>query len=145
MAELLTVDELIAAVDGAAENVAEEAERILLSDQVPTCPLWTVRDLLAHLGGAHRWATDIVSRRLRQDSTEQEQAALMAPPADPDELLPWFRAGAEKLIATLSEAPEDLQAFVFLKGAPPARQFWARRQAHETTIHRVDALAARLG
>ena len=34
---------------------------------------------------------------------------------------------------------------VFLKDAPPPRRFWARRQAHETTIHSVDAVAAALG
>ena len=33
----------------------------------------------------------------------------------------------------------------FLNDAPPPREFWARRQAHETTIHMVDALAASLG
>jgi hypothetical protein len=33
----------------------------------------------------------------------------------------------------------------FLKDAPAPRDFWARRQAHETTIHMVDALAAKLG
>ena len=32
---------------------------------------------------------------------------------------------------------------VFLNDAPPPRRFWARRQAHETTIHSVDAIAAR--
>ena len=31
----------------------------------------------------------------------------------------------------------------FLKQAPPARPFWARRQCHETTVHALDALAAR--
>jgi hypothetical protein len=34
---------------------------------------------------------------------------------------------------------------VFLKDAPAPRRFWARRQAHETTIHGVDAVAAVLG
>jgi hypothetical protein len=34
---------------------------------------------------------------------------------------------------------------VFLRDAPPPRRFWARRQAHETTIHGVDAVAAALG
>jgi hypothetical protein len=33
---------------------------------------------------------------------------------------------------------------VFLPNAPPPRLFWARRQAHETTIHSVDAQAAEL-
>ena len=42
-------------------------------------------------------------------------------------------------------APADLKALTFLNDAPPPREFWARRQAHETTIHMVDALAASLG
>lgn len=31
---------------------------------------------------------------------------------------------------------------VFLKEAPPAKSFWARRQCHETTVHALDALGA---
>jgi len=141
----LTVDELLPVLDSEAKNLAAEAERILPSDLVPTCPLWKVRDLVVHLGGVHRWATDIVARGLLENPTDQEQAALMAPPADPGELLPWFRSGADRLLQTLTDAPDDLRAYLFLKGAPAARQFWARRQTHETTIHRVDVLAARLG
>ena len=34
---------------------------------------------------------------------------------------------------------------MFLADAPAPREFWARRQCHETTIHAVDALAAQLG
>ena len=34
---------------------------------------------------------------------------------------------------------------VFLRDSPAPREFWARRQAHETTIHRADAVAAGLG
>ena len=41
--------------------------------------------------------------------------------------------------------PDDARAMVFLKDAPPPRQFWARRLAHETTIHSVDAVGASLG
>ncbi len=68
MAAPLTVDELLAVLDGEAKNLAAEAERILPSDPVPTCPLWTVRDLVVHLGGVHRWATDIVARGLLAES-----------------------------------------------------------------------------
>lgn len=125
--------------------MADEAERVLLDDPVPTCPDWTVADLIGHLGGAHRWATAIVSRALGQNLPPAEEAALLRTPADPADLLRWFRAGAEQLVDALRSAPDDLQAFRFLSKAPPARHFWARRQAHETTLHRVDLVAARLG
>ena len=48
-------------------------------------------------------------------------------------------------MAALRAAPPDLKAMRFLNDAPPPRAFWARRQAHETTIHMVDALAAVAG
>jgi MDMPI C-terminal domain len=57
----------------------------------------------------------------------------------------WLRDGAAALIRTIEDAPADLAAPVFLADAPAAREFWARRQCHETTIHAADALAAHLG
>ncbi len=38
-------------------------------------------------------------------------------------------------------APADLETWTFLE-APTPLAFWARRQAHETAIHRVDAESA---
>jgi len=141
----LTVDELLTISAAQSATLADEAERVLLSDPVPTCPDWTVRDLVAHLGGVHRWATRIVTEGLLQPPPDDQFDELFAPPADSAALLAWFRDGATALDGALRAAPDDLRAFVFLKNAPPARVFWARREAHETTIHRVDALAARLG
>ena len=60
-------------------------------------------------------------------------------------MLGWFDDGATALLQAVVDAPDDLDAFVFLKEAPPPRLFWTRRQCHETTIHAVDALGARLG
>jgi uncharacterized protein (TIGR03083 family) len=42
------------------------------------------------------------------------------------------------LVEALERASPDLQCFTFLP-APSGRAFWARRQAHETGIHRADA------
>jgi hypothetical protein len=87
----------------------------------------------------HRWATDCVLGK-RVDPEAYETEGLES--GDP---VIWLREGALRLITALKEAPVDLEAFVFLDNAPPPRLFWARRQCHETTIHSVDALAARLG
>ncbi len=56
----------------------------------------------------------------------------------------WLREGAARLAEVLESAPDDLDALTFLADSPPPKQFWARRQCHETTIHAVDALAASL-
>jgi uncharacterized protein (TIGR03083 family) len=143
MANRLSQADLLAALDSEAIRLAREADRVLDSDAVPTCPGWTVRDLVTHVGGVHRWATRVVADGLTENTADVGESFVA--PVDPDRLLPWFVEGGRVLIRTLRDAPDDLRAFVFLKSAPPAKLFWTRRQAHETTIHRVDAQAARLG
>ena len=61
------------------------------------------------------------------------------------DLVRYYDEGLGHLIAALRDAPPDLEAMTFLKDAPAPREFWARRQAHETTIHMVDAQSALLG
>ncbi|MEO7397195.1 MAG: maleylpyruvate isomerase family mycothiol-dependent enzyme, partial [Ilumatobacteraceae bacterium] len=62
-------------------------------------------------------------------------------PAD-DDLSAWFVAGHHALVEALRAAPVDLAAFTFLADPPAPRVFWARRQLHETGMHRVDAESA---
>jgi uncharacterized protein (TIGR03083 family) len=61
-------------------------------------------------------------------------------PADPD-LVGWLRDGVDRLVGDLRAAPADLACWSFLP-APTPLGFWARRQAHETAIHRADAQSA---
>lgn len=51
-----------------AETTRFGSAVIELDPQTPvtTCPGWKVRDLVAHVGTGHRWATEIV-RRPQQD------------------------------------------------------------------------------
>jgi uncharacterized protein (TIGR03083 family) len=138
----LRLDEHLSALRQAAERLAASAHAAGLEAAVPTCPGWTVRDLLAHQGMVHRWATaHVTGDREGQHASDAVEAAGRAQP-DP---AGWLREGADALLAALTAAPEDLDALVFLKDAPPAREFWARRQCHETTVHAVDGLAAELG
>jgi uncharacterized protein (TIGR03083 family) len=100
---------------------------------VPTCPEWTVRDLVRHTGGVHRWATGFVTSG-RADPADEDLVESW--PADQD-LVAWLRQGCADLVAALVAAPDDLQCWIFLP-APSPRAMWSRRQAHETAIHRVD-------
>lgn len=128
-------------IDAIAEHAAAleaAAATAGLHAAVPTCPGWVVRDLLGHLGGVHRWAASFVENA-RTDPPGREDG-LEDPPAD-DELLTWFRAGHEHLVEVLAGADETVECWTFLP-APFPLAFWARRQAHETTIHHVDARSA---
>jgi len=119
--------------------LVRSAERAGMRAPVPTTPDWDVRRLVAHQGMVHRWAAGIVTGR-DVDAEAVERAGRCE--ADP---LEWLRDGAIEVVTAISEASDDLDALVFLADAPAPRDFWARRQCHETTIHAVDALSALLG
>ncbi len=104
---------------------------------VPTCPDWTVRDLVRHMGGIHRWATGFVADRRIEPWRVGLDEVVGTWPDDPD-LADWLRTGCTVLADALAAAPDDLECWTFLP-APSARAMWARRQAHETAIHRIDA------
>lgn len=116
--------------------LADSAAKAGTDAGVPTCPDWRVRDLLLHTGGVHRWATALV---VEGHTTPPAPGA--EPDLDGDALIEWFREGHGLLVAALSSAPDDLVCWTFMP-APTPLAFWARRQAHETAIHRVDAESA---
>lgn len=118
----------------------DTAAKAGLDALVPTCPSWDVSKLVAHQGMVHRWA----AAHLRGDTDSRAQDALDEAATVPD-LLAWYSDGLEALMDKIRTTPDEATAVVFLKDAPPPRTFWARRQAHETTMHGVDALAALLG
>ncbi|MBT8226835.1 MAG: maleylpyruvate isomerase family mycothiol-dependent enzyme [Dactylosporangium sp.] len=118
----------------------EAAERAGLDAAVPTCPGWHVREVLAHTGGVHRWVTSIVAGPRTKPPGQDENALLFAAPED-DALLDWFREAHSTLVRTLGEADPGVTCWSFLP-APSPLAFWTRRQAHETTMHRVDAEAS---
>jgi uncharacterized protein (TIGR03083 family) len=105
---------------------------------VGTVPDWSLREVVRHVGGVHRWATAMVrdARTERWDTTLLDAVGGAWP--DDGELVDWYRTGLAALVRTLRDAPPDFEGWAFLP-APSARAFWARRQAHETSIHRADA------
>ena len=132
----MNIGEHLSHLDDASERLGTAAASAGLDAEVPSCPDWVVRDLVRHQGGIHRWATAYVAGPCtrRQDVDFDVVAAA---PADPG-LLGWFADGHAKLAETLRAADPDVDCWTFF-GAPSPLAFWARRQAHETTVHRVDA------
>jgi uncharacterized protein (TIGR03083 family) len=108
-----------------------------LDTTVPTCPDWAVRDLLRHQGGVHRWATGIVAGPRTSPWRVDLDEVVGEWPAD-GQLVDWFRQGHAELITALSQADPGLDCWTFL-AAPSPLAMWARRQAHETAVHRADA------
>ena len=141
----MEVHEHIAELRRGGELMAAAAERAGLASSVPSCRDWQVRDLLRHTGYVHQWAARFVAEGLpRPVPTATEAEIIAGDPPDP-ELIGWFREGHARLVTALTDADPGLSCWSFLP-APSPRAFWARRQAHETAVHRVDAeLAAGAG
>nr|WSW70772.1 maleylpyruvate isomerase N-terminal domain-containing protein [Streptomyces sp. NBC_00995] len=119
--------------------LADAAQEAGTGAPVPTCPGWQVGDLLRHTAMVHTWAAAFVTEGHTSYVAEAGE-----PDLDGPELLDRFRAGHRLLVEALERAPQDLECWAFLP-APSPLAFWARRQAHETAIHRVDAESARGG
>jgi uncharacterized protein (TIGR03083 family) len=132
------VDRHLEWLDREGTALGDAADGVDPDAPVGIVPDWSLREVVRHIGGIHRWAATMV----REARTERWNTTLLdvvggAWPDD-DELVDWYRVGLAALVGAIRAAPPDLDCWAFLP-APSTRAFWARRQAHETAIHRADA------
>jgi uncharacterized protein (TIGR03083 family) len=125
--------EHIDAIRSESAALVAAAERAGLTASVPSCPDWTVADLLGHIGTVQRWAAGIVERR----ATERDYPADVGRPTDPSALAEWVRVGAAHLVEVCAATPPDAALWTF--PGPGEARFWFRRQAQEVALHRIDA------
>jgi uncharacterized protein (TIGR03083 family) len=106
---------------------------------VPTCPGWSLKQLLRHVGRGDRWAAQIVSER-RDDYLDPRTVEGGKPPPDPDDAISWLHWGAQRLVDAVEQAGVETPVWTFL-GPRPAN-WWIRRRLHEVAVHRADAAIA---
>jgi uncharacterized protein (TIGR03083 family) len=104
-----------------------------LDARVPWIPAWTARELIGHLGAVHRWATGI----LRAGTTERPPMEITDEPPE-EGLVDWYGEGLSTLVTTLRTVPADTPAWHMSPTAEKTAASWARRQAHELVVHRMD-------
>jgi uncharacterized protein (TIGR03083 family) len=134
----MEIEQHIESLASDGELLAGAAERAPLDAPVPSCPGWQLRDLLAHVGYVHRWATRYVATAEAEWVDRAGEADVLRGGPPDGELIGWFRAGHAGLVSVLRAADPAVHCWTFLD-APSPLAFWARRQAHETAIHRADA------
>lgn len=93
---------------------------------------WKVRDVIAHLGGVHRWATRVVA------ASSMDGPGFQKSKLDGTELLDWFEEGVTQLAGELAARDPDDSCPNFNPGSPNVVRFWLRRQLNETSLHRFD-------
>ncbi len=129
---LVETEEYLAALQREGRVLGDAAERAGLQAPVPSCPGWTVADLVWHIGEVHHFWGGVVQRR----ATEHTEVPKPARPADAD-LLAWYREGLERLADVLAAADPATAVWTWAPQKDVA--FIQRRMAQETVVHRVDA------
>lgn len=122
--------ELVSAVrrEGAA---LAAAAALGLDVAVPTCPGWTVADLLRHTGRVYRFVTEVLETRATESIS-------WPPTSRGGDAAAYLADGLDGLVAALVEAAPDTPVWNW-STQPRVAAFWARRMAHESLIHRWDA------
>jgi uncharacterized protein (TIGR03083 family) len=130
---MLTPPEYCEALERDARAFVDIVRSADATAPVPACPGWQLADLGRHLGSVHRWALGAIRTGQPGD--------LPTGPTDHPALVAWLTDGAQALVDALRTTDPDAPTWTF--GPPPRRvSFWARRQAHETAMHLVDAQQA---
>ncbi len=94
---------------------------------------WSMRDLVAHIGGV--WS--FVIANVAASSTEPSPPGERSAAPDGDTIGPWIEERRSALLDQFAARSADDAAWTFGNGSTVG--WWARRMAHETVIHRVDA------
>ncbi|UIJ60481.1 maleylpyruvate isomerase family mycothiol-dependent enzyme [Amycolatopsis acidiphila] len=97
---------------------------------MPTCPRWTVSRLVGHLGRVQSWVVKALADPSGKDVKPDR------PPEDWDELLAWWDGRRTTMLDNLTDA--QAPAWLPFTRYPQVAGSWARRQAHEAAIHRLD-------
>lgn len=120
------------------ELLESDAARLLacagdLEAAVPTCPGWSVRELVEHV--AEVYQHKIACTRL------QAQPEDWPPPPPAGDPRDWLARSTIELVDLLRERGADAPSVTW---HPPEQTvgFWYRRMAQETAVHRVDAESA---
>ena len=124
-----------------AENTAfaELLRDADLSTPVPTCPGWTLEQLLRHVGRGERWCTAIVAQRATE-MVDPRTVPGGKPPAGQSDKIAWLHEGIQALVSAVDRTGADTTVWTFI-GPRPAG-WWIRRRANEIAVHRADAAIA---
>ncbi|MFJ8085702.1 maleylpyruvate isomerase family mycothiol-dependent enzyme [Streptomyces sp. NPDC096205] len=113
-----------------------------LDVQVPTCPDWTLFDLVQHLGQVHRrWAANVAAGPADAPAAAPSSQDALATPREREALLAWSAESTGLLLSALREAGPDRGCWTWwgASQSPQTSGAVARHQVQEATVHTYDA------
>ncbi|MDJ0464007.1 maleylpyruvate isomerase family mycothiol-dependent enzyme [Streptomyces sp. H27-C3] len=109
-----------------------------LATPVPSCPGWTLLDLVRHTGSVQRWFSVLLRQRVQEPPRSREVELRL--PAHEDGYADWLTASSAEATAAFAETDPDAPMWAW--GADQHARFWIRRMLFETLVHRVDVQLA---
>ncbi|WP_369243759.1 maleylpyruvate isomerase family mycothiol-dependent enzyme [Streptomyces sp. R41] len=106
-----------------------------LRTAVPSCPGWTLADLVKHTGSVQRWFSVLLRARI-QEPPQGREVDLQLPDQESG-YADWLAESAT--VAAEAFAATDPNLPMWAWGADHKARFWVRRMLFETLLHRVDA------
>ncbi|WP_406253855.1 maleylpyruvate isomerase family mycothiol-dependent enzyme [Streptomyces chartreusis] len=112
-----------------------------LDAPVPSCPEWTLFDLVQHLGTGQRWWAGIVAAGPAEAPPAKDAAEA---PRELEALLAWHAESNELLLNALREAGPARECWTWWSAGVSPANAWgvARRRVHEVLVHTYDAQLA---
>ncbi len=139
----LSLDRRLALVGQQSAALLAAASATEPGSPVPSCPEWTVRDLVSHHGGVLRhWSAVIARGSTDKPTWTEDDAPWPAMPAEGD-WQPWYVASHRGFRAAVEAAGDDGPAWSWWQDvAPVTAGSIARHQVQEACVHRWDAQLA---
>lgn len=106
---------------------------------VPTCPKWTLADLVDHVGSTQRMVAMLVGERMTEPSKAFE--GYVPGPADSSQWRAWLTEGADWAKLAFDGVADDTPVWD-PSGAAAGVPFWSRRLFGEACVHSADAASA---
>jgi uncharacterized protein (TIGR03083 family) len=100
---------------------------------VPSCPGWSTNDLAKHMGHVYLGQAFVVETGVKAEAKEH-----LAPYARTDDVREFMGWGFTAIVKALDLARPERKTWSW-HHSDNTVDFWFRRMAHETVIHRIDA------
>lgn len=122
------------------ERLAECARAAGSEASVPTCPGWTVSNLVEHVGQTQHWVSEIVERRITDPA--ELPTEMVELPAEPQAWPAWLSGAAARAATACSDTALEAAVFNAAGDSRTGAQFWLHSLLNEAVIHGFDAAAA---
>ncbi|MGW0186720.1 maleylpyruvate isomerase family mycothiol-dependent enzyme [Streptomyces sp. NPDC003362] len=132
---------VVTPVDHRGEVAAETARFVAavrgadLATAVPSCPGWTLADLVKHTGSVQRWFSALLRARIQEPPRTREVDLRL--PGQEDGYADWLAESATVAADAFAATDPDFPMWAW--GVDQHARFWARRMLFETLLHRADA------